>query len=165
MKLILGIFGEKFILKHFTRRNIPKRCVLRVFWTAQYVSEVYFTWKRLLFPFLIFFMGDAFGCFHILLTLKKKKIFFRSSTNFGNVVPNPNRTDVESCGHSFTSTFRNIPLLMYFLHQKFFNTTIFHRKYETKFLQRNSFTNKQRRNATVFLFLFFFCFLWLKSDF
>ncbi len=40
MNLIFGIFKKKLILKHFTRRTILKRCVLGVFWTAQYVSEV-----------------------------------------------------------------------------------------------------------------------------
>ncbi len=54
-------------------KTIPKRCVLGVFWTAQYVSEIYFTRRRLL-PTLwhLFYGYNAFGCICILLTFKNK---------------------------------------------------------------------------------------------
>ncbi len=66
-------FWGKKILKHFMHRTIPKRCVLGVFRTAQYVSEVYFTWRRLFLTLLTYFYGyNAFGCIYILLTLKNK---------------------------------------------------------------------------------------------
>ncbi len=74
MNLILRIFGKKLVLKHFMHRTIPKRCVLGVFWTAQYVSEVYFTRRRFLLTLLTSFYGyNAFRCIYILLTLKNKK--------------------------------------------------------------------------------------------
>ncbi len=69
----LGFLGEKLILIHFMHRTVPKRCVLGVFWTAQYVSEVYFTRRRLLLTLLTYFYEyNAFGCIYILLTLKNK---------------------------------------------------------------------------------------------
>ncbi len=89
MNVIFGIFGKKFILKHFMHRTIPKRCVLGVFWPAQYVSEVYFTRRRLLLTLLTFFYGYiAFGCIYTLLTLKnktkkKKKFKFTNSYILG----------------------------------------------------------------------------------
>ncbi len=74
MNLIFGIFGKILILKHFMRRTIPKRCVLEVFWTAQYVSEVYFTWRRhLLTLSTSFYTYNAFEYIYILLTLKNKE--------------------------------------------------------------------------------------------
>ncbi len=51
------ISGKKLIVKHFMRRTVPKRCVLGVFWTIQYVSEVNFTWRRLLFTLVTSFYG------------------------------------------------------------------------------------------------------------
>ncbi len=86
MNLIFGTFRKKLILKHFMRRIIPKMCVLGVFWTAQYVSEVYFTWRRLLTTLLTSFYGyNAFGCICILLTFKKqnKKISVHQLLYFG----------------------------------------------------------------------------------
>ncbi len=90
MNLILGIFRKKLILKHFMQRTIPKRCVLGVFWTAQYVSEVYFTWRRLLFKLLTSFYGyNAFRCIYILLTLKnKQKKFPFTNSYFGDMFLN-----------------------------------------------------------------------------
>ncbi len=80
MNLIFGIFGKKLILKHFTHRSIPKRCVLGVFWTEQYVYEIYFTWRRLLLTLLTSFYGcNAFGWIYILLSPKNKRKF-RSPT-------------------------------------------------------------------------------------
>ncbi len=74
MNLILRIFGNKLILKHFMDRTIPKMRFPGVSWTAQYVSKVYFTWRRLLLTLLTSFYGyNAFGCIYILLTLKNKK--------------------------------------------------------------------------------------------
>ncbi len=70
----LGFFGRKLILKHFMHRTIPKRSVLGVFWTSQYVSEVYFTWRRLLLTLLTSFHGyNAFEGIFILLILKNQK--------------------------------------------------------------------------------------------
>ncbi len=73
MNLIFGIFVKKLILKHSMHKTIPKKCVLGVFWTAQYVSEVYFTWRRLLTLLTSFYVYNAFGCIYILLTPKNKK--------------------------------------------------------------------------------------------
>ncbi len=74
MNLIFGIFGKKLILKHFMYRTIPKSCVLGVFWTIQYVSEVYFIRRSLLLTLLTSLYGyNDFGCIYILLTLKNKK--------------------------------------------------------------------------------------------
>ncbi len=82
MNLIFKIFRKKLILKHFMYRTIPKRWILVVFWTAQYVYEVYFTWRRLLLSLLTSFYGcNAFGCIYILLTLKNKQKKFRSPTH------------------------------------------------------------------------------------
>ncbi len=59
-------FWEKLILKHFMHRTIPKRCILGVFWTTQYVYEVYFTWWRVLLTRLtsfydqLLYFGDMF---------------------------------------------------------------------------------------------------------
>ncbi len=89
MNLVLVIFGKKLILKHFMHRTIPKRCVLGVFWSAQYVSEVYFAWRRLLLTLLTYFYGYiAFGCIYILLTLKnkKQKISLHQLLYFGDVL-------------------------------------------------------------------------------
>ncbi len=55
-------------------KTISKRCVLGVFWTAQYVSEVYFARRRLLLTLLTSFYGyNTVGYIYILLTLKNKK--------------------------------------------------------------------------------------------
>ncbi len=70
--LFLG-FLWKINLKHFMHWTIPKRCVLGVFRTAQYISEVYFIWRKLLFTLLTSYGYNAFGCIYILFTLKKKK--------------------------------------------------------------------------------------------
>ncbi len=82
MNPIFGIFRKKLILKHFMHRTVPKWCVLGVFWTAQYVSEVYFTWRRLLLTLLTSFYGyNAFECIYILLTQKQQQqINFHSPT-------------------------------------------------------------------------------------
>ncbi len=65
-------FGRKLIFKHFMHITIPKKCV-GVFWTAQYFSEVYFRWRKLLLTLLTSFYGcNAFGRIYILLTLKTK---------------------------------------------------------------------------------------------
>ncbi len=79
------IFGEKLILKHIMHRTIPKRCILGVFWTAQYVSKVYFTLRRLLTLLTSFYGYNAFGWIYILLTLKnnKKKLPFTNSYILG----------------------------------------------------------------------------------
>ncbi len=89
MNLIFWFFGKKLILKHFMHRTIPKRYVLGVFWTAQYVSEVYFTWRRLLLTLLTSFYGyNAFRCIYILLNSKtKQKILFINSY-FGDMFLN-----------------------------------------------------------------------------
>ncbi len=63
---------EKLILKPFMHRTISNcfKCILN----CQYVSEVYFTWRRLCLTLLTSFYGyNAFGCIYILLTLKNKK--------------------------------------------------------------------------------------------
>ncbi len=96
MNLIFGIFGKKLISKYFMHRTIPKRSVLGVFWTAQYVSEVYFTWRRLLLTLLTSFYGyNSFGCIYILLTLKnkKQKIFVHQLFYFGNMFLNGTSLD------------------------------------------------------------------------
>ncbi len=76
--LIFRIFGEKFILKHYMHRNIPKRRVLKVLWTAPYESEVYFTWRRLLLTLLIYFHAykASVNFLYFTHTLKLKKILF-----------------------------------------------------------------------------------------
>ncbi len=80
------IFEEKFILKHFMYRTIPKRCVLGVLWTTQYVSKVYFTWRRLRVTLLTSFYGcNAFGCIYILLALKNKNISIHQLLYFGDM--------------------------------------------------------------------------------
>ncbi len=77
LKFMNLIFGKKLILKHFMHRTIPKWCVLGVFWTAQYISNVYFTWWRLLLTLLISFMGiTPLGVFIFYSHSKTKK--FRS---------------------------------------------------------------------------------------
>ncbi len=73
MNLIFSISGEKIILKHFMHRTIPKKCILGVFSTAQYIFQVYFTRRSLLLTLLTYFYGyNAFGCIYILPTLKNK---------------------------------------------------------------------------------------------
>ncbi len=80
MNLMFGVFGKKLILKHFMHRTIPKKCVLGVFWTAEYVSEVYFTWRRLLLTLLISFMGvTPLGVFIFYSHSKTKKFPFSNS--------------------------------------------------------------------------------------
>ncbi len=58
--------------------TIPKRCVLGVFWTAQYVFDIYFTWRRLLLTLLTsFYRYNAFRCIYILFALRNRKKNFR----------------------------------------------------------------------------------------
>ncbi len=86
-----GFLRKKLILKYFMRRTISKRRVVGVFWTTQYVSEVYLTWRRLLLTLLTYFYGyNAFGCIYILFTLKKKpeKISIHQLLYFGDMFLN-----------------------------------------------------------------------------
>ncbi len=83
MHLVLGIFGKQLIVKLFMHRTLPKRCVLLVFWTAQYISEVYFTWGRLLLTLWHLFMGitplGVFLFYSHSKTKQKKCLFTNSS--------------------------------------------------------------------------------------
>ncbi len=75
--LIFGIFKRKCILKHYMRRNISSRSVIGVLYAVQHVSEVYFTWRRLLITVLIFFyaFNASVNFLHFTLTLKRNIIF------------------------------------------------------------------------------------------
>ncbi len=80
INLIFGIFGKKLILKHFIHRTIPKRCVLGVFWTAQYVYEVNFTYRRLFTP--LKYGYNAFGCVFIFNSHSKQKQKFPFTNSY-----------------------------------------------------------------------------------
>ncbi len=86
MNLIFGTFGKKVILKHFMRRIVLKRCVLGVFWTAQYVSEVYFTWRRV--PLSLWYLCMSITLLGVLVfnsysKTKQKKFPFTNSYILG----------------------------------------------------------------------------------
>ncbi len=86
MNLIFEVLGKKLlILKHFMHRTISKRCVLRVFWTTKYVSEVYFTGRRCLLTLLTSFYGyNALGVFifYSPSKTKRKKISIHQILHF-----------------------------------------------------------------------------------
>ncbi len=71
-------------------RTLPKRYVLGVFLTTRCVSDVHFTWRRvLLTPLISFYRYNAFGCIYILLTLKNKtKIYIYQLLYFGDMFLN-----------------------------------------------------------------------------
>ncbi len=81
--LIFGIFGKKFILKHYMHRNIPKGRVLGVLQPSPHESEVYFTWRRLFLTLLISFPAYASVNFlHFTPHTLKWKIYYFPFTHF-----------------------------------------------------------------------------------
>ncbi len=85
-----GDFWEKINFETFYAQKYSQKVCSKSILNAQYVYEVYFTWRRPLLTLLTFFYGyNAFGCIYILLILKNKtKISVHQLLYFGDMFLN-----------------------------------------------------------------------------